>query len=120
MADAATGHPSYEIIDTYMLGVRLVKNFRPLCQKEICGCNASTVYKAWEIFRQHSIDVFVSKSKSLTLHIRDDCTLFDPMEWLRIHQNDNKIKNIGIRTICSLATEVRYSRTLGLNYLFLR
>lgn len=70
--------------------------------------------------RKHSIDVFISTGESLTLRIRDDCAAFDPVEWLKIHQADDKIKNIGIRTICGSATEVRYSHTLGLNYLFLR
>ena len=66
--------------------------------------------------RKHSIDIFIHKGESLTLRIRDDCASFDPMEWLKIHQGEDKTSNIGIRTICSLATEARYSRTLGLNY----
>ena len=70
--------------------------------------------------QKHSIDIFINKGKSLTLRVRDDCASFDPMEWLKIHQGDDKLKNIGIRIICSLAAESRYSRTLGLNYLFLR
>ena len=69
---------------------------------------------------KHSIDIFIHKGESLTLRIRDDCASFDPMEWLKIHQGDDKANNIGIRTICSLATKSRYSHTLGLNYLFLR
>jgi len=69
--------------------------------------------------QKHSIDVLVRKDESLTLRIRDDCAPFDPVEWLKIHQGEDKQKNIGIRMICSLAAEARYSRTLGLNYLFL-
>jgi len=70
--------------------------------------------------RKHSIDIFINKDKSLTLRIRDDCAPFDPMEWLKIHQGDDKLKNVGIRIICRLTTEARYARTLGLNYLILR
>ena len=70
--------------------------------------------------RKHSIDILVRKDESLTLRLRDDCAPFDPVEWLKIHQDNDKLKNIGIRMICNLATEARYSRTLGLNYLFLR
>ena len=69
---------------------------------------------------KHSIDIFINKDKTLTLRIRDDCESFNPMEWLKIHQGEDRIKNIGIRTICKLAVESKYSRTLGLNYLFLR
>ncbi|MBR2214802.1 MAG: ATP-binding protein [Selenomonadaceae bacterium] len=69
---------------------------------------------------KHSIDIFICKDKNLTLRIRDDGAAFDPTKWLSLHQDNNPIKNIGIRAVCGFAAEVRYSRTLGLNYLFLR
>ncbi|MBR2214801.1 MAG: phosphotransferase [Selenomonadaceae bacterium] len=50
MADAAVGHPFYDIMGTYMLGVRLAKTLPPQMLKEIGGWEAPTVYKAWEIF----------------------------------------------------------------------
>ena len=53
MADVAIGNPFYDIMGTYMLGVRLVKKLPPAMSKEICGWDAHTVYKAWEIFRHH-------------------------------------------------------------------
>lgn len=37
MADAAIGNPCYDIMGTYMLGVRLVKKLPPAMSKEICG-----------------------------------------------------------------------------------
>ena len=69
--------------------------------------------------RKHSIDVFVRQGQALTLRIRDDCAPFDPVEWLKLHRGEDKLKNIGIRTICGMADDVRYSRTLGLNYLLI-
>ena len=53
MADAATGNPFYDIMGTYMLGVRLVQKLPPAMSKEIGGWDAETVYKAWEIFRHN-------------------------------------------------------------------
>ena len=53
MADAAVGHPFYDIMGIYMLGVRLVQKLPPAMSKEIGGWDAPTVYRAWEIFRQH-------------------------------------------------------------------
>ena len=53
------------------------------------------------------------------LRIRDNCPPFNPKNWLALHAGDDKTANIGIRTICGLAREVRYSRTLGMNYLFI-
>lgn len=46
MADAATGNPFYDIMSTYMLGVRLVQKLPPAMSKEIGGWDAETVYKA--------------------------------------------------------------------------
>ena len=52
MADAAVGHPFYDLMGTYMLGVRLAKTMPPEMLQEIAGWDAPTVYKAWEIFRR--------------------------------------------------------------------
>ena len=52
MADAATGNPFYEVMGTYMLGVRLVQKLPPAMSKEIGGWDAPVVYKAWEIFQK--------------------------------------------------------------------
>jgi len=53
MADTAVGHPFYDVMGTYMLGVRLVQKLPPAMSQAIGGWDAPTVYKAWEIFRQH-------------------------------------------------------------------
>jgi len=53
MADAAVGHPFYDIMGTYMLGVRLVEKLPPAISQKICGWDAPTVRKAWEIYRRH-------------------------------------------------------------------
>lgn len=55
MADAATGNPFYEVMGTYMLGVRLVQKLPPAMSKEIGGWDAPVVYKAWEIFQKHYV-----------------------------------------------------------------
>ncbi|MBR0232788.1 MAG: phosphotransferase, partial [Synergistaceae bacterium] len=52
MADAATGNPFYEVMGTYMLGVRLVQKLPPAMSKEIGGWDAPVVYKAWKIFQK--------------------------------------------------------------------
>ena len=69
--------------------------------------------------QKHSIDVAIRKNERWSLRIRDDCQAFDPKKWLEIHQAEDPAKNIGIRAICAMAEDVRYSRTLGLNYLFI-
>lgn len=54
------------------------------------------------------------------MRVRDDCRPFDPKKWLELHRGEDPARNIGIRAICGIAGEVRYSRTLGLNYLLIR
>ena len=67
MADAATGNPFYEVMGTYMLGVRLVQKLPPAMSKEIGGWDAPVVYKAWEIFQKHyvqeNIDIVAAYSE---------------------------------------------------------
>lgn len=68
--------------------------------------------------KPHSIDILIIKGeKEWRMRLRDDCRPFDPNEWLKLHRDADKAKNIGIRLICGMAREVRYTRTLGLNYL---
>ena len=73
--------------------------------------------------KKHSIDILIVEEedeKTWAMRIRDDCRAFDPKEWLSLHRKEDPARNIGIRTICGMAGEVRYSRTLGLNYLWIR
>ena len=70
--------------------------------------------------KKHSIDIRVVKGDNLwTLRLRDNCPRFNPKEWLALHSDADKLKNFGIRTVCALAREVRYSSTLGMNYLLI-
>lgn len=69
--------------------------------------------------KKHSIDVLLVRDAAWKLRIRDDCAPFDPKAWLDIHRDADPQKNIGIRTICGLAEDVRYVSTLGMNYLFI-
>lgn len=66
--------------------------------------------------KKHSIDVRVILSDDgWTLRMRDDCKKFDPTEWIKLHNSDDRSKNIGIRMICGMAKDVQYLSTLELN-----
>ncbi len=66
--------------------------------------------------KKHSIDVRVILSDDgWTLRMRDDCKRFDPTEWIKLHNSDDRSKNIGIRMICGMAKDVQYLSTLELN-----
>lgn len=54
------------------------------------------------------------------IRIRDDTKAFDPKKWLAIHEDDDPLSNIGIRTICKLAKNIRYVSSLGMNNLIIK
>ena len=67
--------------------------------------------------KKHSIDVRVIKrdNGNWTLRMRDDCKKFDPTEWIKLHNDDDRTKNIGIRMVCGMAKDVTYLSTMELN-----
>ena len=67
-----------------------------------------------------NINIRIVKDDVWILRIRDNGKHFNPKEWLKIHQQDDPLKNIGIRMICRLASNLRYSRILDFNYLIIR
>lgn len=68
--------------------------------------------------KTHSIDIRVMKLENgWTLRFRDNCKLFDPTEWIKIHEADDPTSNIGIRMVCGMAKNVDYLSTMELNNL---
>ena len=66
--------------------------------------------------KSHSIDIRVIKlDDGWTLRVRDNCKKFDPTEWIKLHESDDKTKNIGIRMVCGMAKKVKYLSTMDLN-----
>ena len=71
--------------------------------------------------KKHSVDVrVVHKDGDVILRIKDDCVPFDPSERQRMADAEDKTKNIGIRMVFRMASEVRYQNILGLNVLTVR
>lgn len=68
--------------------------------------------------KSHSIDVRVMVvDGEWTLRYRDNCRLFDPTEWLKMHDTDDPEKNIGIKMVCGMAKDIKYLSTMELNNL---
>ena len=71
--------------------------------------------------KNHSVDVrVVHKGDNIILRIKDDCIPFDPAERLKITSGDDIMKNIGIRMVYKIASEVTYQNILGLNVLTIK
>ena len=68
--------------------------------------------------REHSIDVRVAhKGNDIILRIKDDCAPFDPAEQQKLADAKDLTKNVGIRMVFSMATDVSYQNIFGLNVL---
>lgn len=66
--------------------------------------------------KRHSVDIRVIKQNDgWILRVRDDCKIFDPTEWVKLHNTEDKTRNIGIRMVCGMAKDVKYLSTLELN-----
>lgn len=59
----------------------------------------------------------MNKEDSLIVRLRDNGAVFDPVQYLREH-HDNEEK-YGLRLIQGMADDIRYKRTLDLNNLII-
>ena len=76
----------------------------------------------WGIGKHHNLDIgiFLQDKDVWTLRIRDNTGSFDPVKWLALHQDDDRMKNIGIRTVCRLAKDIDYVSVMGMNNLTIK
>ena len=71
--------------------------------------------------KRHSVDVrVVHRGDDVILRIKDDCVPFDPRKRKEMTEGGDPAKNIGIRMIYAMASEVEYRNILGLNVLTIR
>ena len=75
--------------------------------------------------KSHSVDIrVVHKDDNVILRIKDDCVPFDPGERLKMttaeNTEDDLTRNIGIRMVYKIASNVQYQNVLGLNVLTIR
>ena len=68
--------------------------------------------------KDHSIDIrIVIYDNSTTLRIRDNCASFDPIDYLKLHKDDDPMAHIGIKMVMKLVSDANYVNSLGLNNL---
>ena len=70
--------------------------------------------------KDHSIDVRLSLENGETrIRIRDNCVYFDPVSYLKLHNDEDPVAHIGIRMVMKMVKEANYISALGLNNLTL-
>ena len=68
--------------------------------------------------KKHSIDIRVIQiDDGWVLRYRDNCKMFNPVEWLKMHEDDDSSKYMGIKMVCDMAKDVKYLSTMDLNNL---
>ena len=71
--------------------------------------------------KQHTVDVrVVHKNNDVILRLKDDCVPFDPKERQQMTEGEDITKNIGLRMVYKIASDVQYQNILGLNVLTIR
>ena len=68
--------------------------------------------------KKHSVDVrVVHKGDEVLLRLKDDCVPFDPEKRRQMANDDDPTRNIGLRMIFGIASQVEYQSILGMNVL---
>ena len=90
-----------------------------LCIEEIA---INTVTHGFSLEKKrNNIDVrLVFRNDARIIRIRDNCAGFDPVNYHKLHRDDDPVAHMGIRTVVSFAKEAVYLNTFGLNNLMLR
>lgn len=71
--------------------------------------------------RKHSVRVCIAcRKETLILSLKDDCVPFDIEQRARMMDQEDVTKNIGIRLVSRVASEMHYQNILGLNVLSIR
>ena len=90
----------------------------PLCVEELAE---NAVKHGFKDGKKHGIDIRVIRmSDGWIMRFRDNGALFDPTDWMKLHESDDPDANIGIRMVCGMAKDVQYLSTLELNNVTIR
>ena len=91
-----------------------------LCIEEMCG---NIIAHGFKDKNKHYIYVrILAKEDGIILRIRDDCRPFNPLERYKMTQTNDQdpTKNIGIRLVMGIASDVKYISTFKTNTLIIR
>lgn len=70
---------------------------------------------------KNEIDLrMIYENDGISILLRDNYPPFDPLEWARIHEPEDPMRYIGVRTVTRLAQELNYSVAINLNVLSIR
>ncbi len=81
---------------------------------------SNTVRYGFNDGKSHSMDIRLIKAEcGWTLRLRDDGTLFDPVNWLEQNCPEDPASNIGIRMVLKMANDIEYIPMMKMNNLLI-
>ncbi len=60
------------------------------------------------------------ENNGISIMLRDNCTAFDPNEWLELHAENDPMRSLGIKMVSATASRMDHQSALGLNVLIIR
>ena len=92
--------------------------FASLCMEEMAGNVVAHGFA--KDTKEHSVDIrVIHKDDAVIMRIRDNCAVFDPYSKMTEDSSD-PWKNIGIKMVYKIASEISYQNLLGMNVLTIR
>ena len=92
--------------------------FAGLCMEEMAGNVVAHGFV--KDSKEHSVDIrVIHKDDAIIMRIRDNCVVFDPYSRMASESGDSW-RNIGIKMVYSIASEINYQNLLGMNVLTIR
>ena len=89
--------------------------FVALCIEEMCN---NYVQYGFTGKKDDAIEIrLVNKGGRWILRIRNNSESFDPVEYMKLHQDEDKTSHMGIRLVCGTSEDAVYVNSLGLNNL---
>lgn len=79
MADSSQGHPFYDILGTYMLGMNLVKLYPEAFVAKLVGWEAKTIERVWALFKRH---YFQTEDEGELAELEAMLEAYCPLRWL--------------------------------------
>ncbi len=98
-------------------------------ERQAGQCGLCFEEMVWNIFqygfpsdrKHHTVDLCMLVNETeVMLRIKDDCIPFDPVEFVQMTKEDSHFRNIGIRLVYALASDITYQNLMGLNVLTIR
>ena len=79
VADVSLGHPLYDVLGTYMLGMHLVKNYPAALAEKMVGWKTDIISQAWDIFKKN---YFQTEDPAELAEIEALMEAYCPLRWL--------------------------------------